>query len=602
MKKTMLLIFAAAALCSSKAKAQLSMTYFYKEEMSSRTVEPIPGTGEYVMTETRYDPSGGGDNSIHFTRYNQSGIIVPGADVYIDQPGIDDRNIDINYIGGGQLELTTYYSPLGSGRVFVNNILIDINGNVLGPQNIIVSNDPNYINLYGADAVYDPVFNQIVVCGTATQQSYFPGIGKQAFVATVDLAMNPTNMMFYDSNPGVFGNDYDIATKISLNASTNRYYVTGSVNVNKGGNLMMGIRNQLIDPFTLNPVWDVPISFTNLQSEENGVDMVESSGPFGQQFCTLVNSTSGNKWWMLRIDPFTGNPLNPFIETIFSYQGYGHSIALGNSPNEVVISGMKYRAQGGSCTAQDAEADPFMATVDVSTPLGTLTNHVEYYTQIGNNTYWGLGDFYQPSSGIYPVPVYANQFADRENMGTPYSVVTPIFNNSIATFPLNTKYLDVDPVTKNGCKDLNCSYGFDFNDNPVSMTPGSNYYPPFAPKTTGETSNPYNYYNQFDCFSGYFRGDNATGVNTLSQSEINVYPNPATDKLSVELNNSYSSKNAQIALYDMAGKKIAVLFDGTVNVNTVQLTLPTNISTGIYMLQVTGADNNTITKRITVSK
>lgn len=600
MKKTMLLIFAAAALCSSKAKAQLSMTYFYKEEMSSRTVEPIPGTGEYVMTETRYDPSGGGDNSIHFTRYNQMGMIMPGADVYIDQPGIDDRNIDINYIGGGQLVLTTYYSPLGSGRVFVNNILVDINGNVLGPQNIIVSNDPNYINLYGADAVYDPVFNQIVVCGTATQQSYFPGIDKQAFVATVDLGMNPTNIMFYDSNPFIPGNDYDIATKISLNASTNRYYVTGSVNVNKGGNLMMGIRNQLIDPFTLNPVWDVPIAFSNPQSEENGVDMVESSGPFGQQFCTLVNSTSGNKWWMLRIDPFTGNPLNPFIETIFSYQGYGHSIALGNSPNEVVISGMKYRAQGGSCTAQDAEADPFMATVDVSTPLGTLMNHVEYYTQIGNNTYWGLGDFYQPSSGIYPVPVYANQFADRENMGTPYSVVTPIFNTSIATFPLNTKYLDVDPITKNGCKDINCSYGFDFNDNPVSMTPGSNYYPPFAPKVTGETTNPYNYYNQFDCFSGYFRGDNTTGVENLAEGSLKIYPNPATDKLSVELNGEY--KDAEIALYDIAGRKIAVLYKGTVDANKLQLELPTNISTGIYMLQISAAGNKTITERITVNK
>lgn len=594
MKKTMLSVLAAASLCST-ASAQ-SQAYFYNENMSQSTVEALPGTGQYCMTETRYDASGAGDNSIHFTRYDQAGNLF--ADVVIDEPGIDDRNIDLTYVAG-RLLLTSYYSPIGSGNVLVNTMLLDINGNVL-MQNLLVSGDPNYYNLYGADAVYDPTFNQFVICGTATNGDFFVNTKKQAFVAIVDLALNTNNLAFYDSDPmlGV-AIDYDIATRISLNSATNRYYVTGSVNVDKNGSHIMGIRNMLVDPFSLATAWDVPISFSNPSSEESGVDMVETVGASGgQEFFTLVNSTSGGKWWMLRIDPFTGNPVNPFIETIFSYKGYGHNITLGNGPNEVVISGMKYRAQGGSCQAQDAEADPFMAVVDITTPLGSLISHVEYYTQIGNSSYWGIGDFYQSSPGFYPVPVYTNNFADKENMGTPYSVVTPLFNPGGV---LNTKYLDVNPGTGNGCKDINCQYGFDFNDNPKQMFPQlSFYYPPYGPKTPNDMTIPWGYWASADCASGYYREDNTTSVADVKEGSLKIYPNPATDKISVELNANY--KDAQIALYDITGKKIAELYNGNVDAQKLQLNLPGNLSTGIYMLQISATGHTTITERLSITK
>lgn len=591
----MLLMFAAASF-SGAASAQ-SQAYFYNEQMCQSTVEPLPGFGEYAMTETRYDPTGAGDNAIHFTRYDQAGTVL--ADAIIDQPGIDDRNIDLTYIPGNRLLLTAYYSPIGSGNVLLNSIMLDFNGNVLA-QNLLVSLHPGYFNLYGADAVYDPSFNQFVVCGTATNGDFKPGTRKVAFVATIDMGLNATNMMFYDSNPMIgTNNDYDIATRVSLNNATGRYYVTGSVNVNKGGVGKMGVRNMLINPPTLATLWDVPLSFSNFNSDESGVDMAETIGASGgQEFFTLVNSTSGGKWWMLRIDPFTGNPINPFIETIFSYKGYGHNIALGNNPSELVISGMKYRAQGGSCTAQDGEATPFMATIDVSTPLATLSNHIEYYTQVGNSTYWSTGDFYQASSGIYPVPVYTNNFADRENMGFPYSVVTPLFGIS---GPLNTKYLDVNPGTFNGCKDITCSYGFDFNDVPQQMFPMlTNFIPPYTPKMPGDITFPNPNIGVLDCSSGYYRGDGTTGVANVTAGSLKIYPNPATDKISVELNADY--KDAQIALYDVTGKRIAVLYNGNISSEKLQLELPTNISTGMYMLQVSATGNKTITQRITVTK
>lgn len=599
MKKKTLLLFAAAAICST-AQAQ-TWVHFYNDTYGQRTVEPVPGSAEYVMTETRYDPSGAQDNSIHFTHYDQPGNILMPDDVVFDEPGVDDRNVDItNLSGTNQFLLTSYYSPIGSGQVYVSNMLIDAAGNISIPSTLLQSADPHYPNLYAMDAVFDPVFNQFVICGMATKDDFAQDVPKVAFVATVDPnTLMTTNMEFYDSNPAIMNNgDFDIANRVVLN-STGRYYVTGSENVNKGGNHLMGIRNMLIDPSSLGIVWSNPISFNNSYSNENSVDMAETVGASGLpfEFFTLLNSTSA-KWYFLRIDPFTGNVLNPYIETEFTYKGYGHNITVGNNPGEVVVSGMKYRAQGGSCFSGDQEATPFMASIDVTTPLATFTGHVEYYTVVANSPYWGIGDLYQPSPGYYPVPVYLNNFADREMPNNPYSVVTPIKGTS---GDINTKFLDVDPLTNNFCKDLNCSYGLDFNDYSIFPAPAIVDYPaPWNNPGAGIFNMPYGPFADADCASGYFRGENTTDVANVAKGEISVYPNPATDKLNVTLTDSY--KDAQITLYDMAGKKIADLYNGSVSSSNIQLALPTNISTGIYMLQIKEKDNNTITKRITVNK
>ncbi len=591
-----MLLFLAATALYSTSKAQ-SIAYFYRETMTQSTVEPRPGAGEYLMTETRYTTRGTDDNSIHFTRYDQTGGIL--ANAVIDQPDIDDRNVDLTHISGDKYLLTTYHRNLSTGIVNVNNMIIDPNGGV-ATQMLLTSINPKYPNLYPLDATYDAKRRQIVVCGVASEEARKVDAPKVAFVATLDLSLVPTNMRFYDTYDGTGSTqDYDMANRIVQN-STGAYYITGSENAKKDIGTVMAIRNMLIDPATLNPIWTYPLAITDGKSQENSVDMVEAVGASGKkEFYTLINSTHDNSWSFIRIDPGSGAPTVGVAESYKSYVGYGFNIAMGNKSDQLVVSGMKYRGKDRDCYSQDEEATPFMATVYISTVTASLLNHVEYFTKVGNNAYWSTGELYQPSPGFYPLPVYLNNFADREAPGKPYSVVTPLYNTS---FALNTKYLDVDPTTKNGCDDVYCKYD---EEKFEIYRPENGLELPDAPwrrRRPAEVSVVFDYYDKVDCASGYYRGENATGVNTLSQSGINVYPNPATDKLSVELNNSYSNKNVQIALYDMAGKKIAVLHNGIVNVNTVQLALPTNISTGIYMLQITGADNNTITKRITVNK
>lgn len=595
MKKQMLLFFAAASLYST-AKAQ-SIAYFYRENMTQSTVEPRPGLGEYCMTETRFDPSGRNENSIHFTRYDQAGGIL--ANTVIDQRGIDDRNVDLTYISGDKYLLTAYYRSLSTGLVAVNNMIISPSGTI-ATQMLLTSTNPKYPNLYPLDATYDAKRRQIVVCGVASEEARKVDVAKVAFVATLDLSLSPTNMRFYDTYDGTGGIlDYDMANRIVQN-STGDYYITGSENAKKDVGTVMAIRNMLIDPTTLNPIWTYPLVMNNGTSQENSVDMAEAVGASGKkEFYTLINSTLDDSWSVIRIDPGSGTPTIGIAESYKSYVGYGFNIAQGNKSDQLVVSGMKYRGKDRDCYDQDEEATPFMATIYINAVPASLLKHVEYYTKVGNNAYWTTGELYQPAPGTYPVPVYLNNFADREATGKPYSVVTPLYNPSGS---LNTKYLDVDPTTKNGCDDVLCTY----DEERLEITKPENGLDlpdaPYRKVTPREVYTTYNYYDKVECASGYYRGDNATGVANVAEGEINIYPNPATDKLAVQLNSNYTGKDVQIALYDMAGKKIAVLYNDIISANKIQVALPANISTGIYMLQINADDNTTITKRITVNK
>ena len=66
--------------------------------------------------------------------------------------------------------------------------------------------------------------------------------------------------------------------------------------------------------------------------------------------------------------------------------------------------------------------------------------------------------------------------------------------------------------------------------------------------------------------------------------DFSVYPNPAKD----EINISFSQKqqeNIVIFLCDIKGSE-TIIFDGKYNQNLKSIALPTNISSGLYTLEV----------------
>ncbi|HTN47213.1 MAG TPA: T9SS type A sorting domain-containing protein [Flavipsychrobacter sp.] len=602
-KKIILLVL--SGLCT-RVYAQLNtQTNFYNFETVQQTVEPIPGTGEYVLSETKLRTRAPeDDNAIHFTHYRQDGTLLD--DVIIDETGVDDRNVDIVRISDTRFAIVAYYSLLGMGRVYVNTMIVDESGNIL-QQQLLQSNDPTFKNLYATDAVYDPLRAQIVICGMATENSGYDVLAnKTAFVATLDLTLTTTNMRFYNSNPGLGSPyDYDIATRIVISNFTGGYYITGSENVSKSGVHTMGIRNMLIAPTSLGIMWSTPLIFNHPTSQENSIDMVEYTSPSGTDiFYTLVNSTLLGYWHLIRLDPITGmpNPSDPIIEIQMPYEGYAHNIALGNNPWELVVSGMKYRNERRNCYTQTLQATPFMATLNVSTRTAAVPLHIEYNTLTGNDNYWDPYSFYSTKNG-YPVPCYMNNFADREAPGSPYSVLTPISN---VNMQLNTKYIDVAANTRNGCDDIECHFGWEIvgialhTDPQLSSFSGT--WSNFVPNEVLTLNTPDIVY---DCvgFDYYYRKGNTTAIQNLGEDAAIVYPNPASGSITVELSNNYHDRNAHIVLYDVTGKQIAVLHDGVVAETTVKLSLPEHIAPGIYLLQINSEGSKTvIQQKLTINR
>jgi len=84
-----------------------------------------------------------------------------------------------------------------------------------------------------------------------------------------------------------------------------------------------------------------------------------------------------------------------------------------------------------------------------------------------------------------------------------------------------------------------------------------------------------------------------TGVNSLNVEEFKVYPNPASDKLNVEV-----SENSIVQMFDMNGKQI---IETNINADQKQVIDVQNLANGVYMIQVS---NNKFVKmqKVVISK
>ena len=91
---------------------------------------------------------------------------------------------------------------------------------------------------------------------------------------------------------------------------------------------------------------------------------------------------------------------------------------------------------------------------------------------------------------------------------------------------------------------------------------------------------------------------NTDNVLTAADIDLSVYPNPATDFVSVQFKDS-SSEQIQLELIDVNGKVVFTQsFDNTTNVVNQEINT-TQLGTGVYMLNVR-LDNQLISKKVNV--
>lgn len=79
---------------------------------------------------------------------------------------------------------------------------------------------------------------------------------------------------------------------------------------------------------------------------------------------------------------------------------------------------------------------------------------------------------------------------------------------------------------------------------------------------------------------------------------VNIYPNPSSDFINVELNNQTDNAKAEINIIDITGKHIAQVYNGVLvqgynNINNIDIA---NVPTGLYIIQVKTQNQTTYHK------
>jgi len=98
---------------------------------------------------------------------------------------------------------------------------------------------------------------------------------------------------------------------------------------------------------------------------------------------------------------------------------------------------------------------------------------------------------------------------------------------------------------------------------------------------------------------------NTTGIKKITNNvKINVYPNPASDFISIHVENVSNVGNVNIELWDLKGNKVAHLNASQLNVGTqnIRVFLPDNVNSGLYILKIQSANNQTIASKMIIVK
>lgn len=87
-----------------------------------------------------------------------------------------------------------------------------------------------------------------------------------------------------------------------------------------------------------------------------------------------------------------------------------------------------------------------------------------------------------------------------------------------------------------------------------------------------------------------------TGLNELTTTNLNMYPNPVTDKLTIQLPDNMDGADFEVSIVDMQGNRVQLV--GTVSGTTMVLDLSTQAK-GLYLIELTDGEH-TVTGKLQI--
>jgi PKD repeat protein len=220
--------------------------------------------------------------------------------------------------------------------------------------------------------------------------------------------------------------------------------------------------------------------------------------------------------------------------------------------------------------------------------LTSATNTLTYIHALTNNAvyYYYLKITQADGDLIYTSPIWYNR------------------NDAITQYP---------PVSNFTTANSNptCAHTFSLTDNSTNSPTSWKWYMPGATPSISYLQNPVITYTSSGIKNITLIASNAsgsgtpitqtltintcTGIEKLTNEQISIYPNPASDFVTISIDNAIES--ITIKMIDILGKEI---FSKSSQKSTIQINLNTIVD-GVYSLKITDSKGNDFTKLIVVS-
>jgi hypothetical protein len=498
----------------------------------------------------------------------------------------------------------------------------ECSGDILKDKIVMVGSSENYDNLHPLDAVYNPYDGYIYICGYVNSTG-----NKSAFVAKYDPVASTIAILGYDWYPGPgMLYDFDIAIHLKiLNNGSNagNIAVLGSSNIipNSGG-IASGSLVMILDQ-NLNLLQKISLSdqpSISQHPDEYAYDIEEEqqNGGFfvySNKF-TVGPQTAGPIWF----NPTPEYPVITYLNSNLQIPGsanqrahiypswYTRSIwAWGSTVvNGNYIAGFQSFwndadgcATNGNITPSFNNILPFLSQINLGWNGSTISANINfwkiYFTQAPEPNFYPLGG--ELSNISWPT-----KFAvGNPNVTNNIMMVPPIRNNLFPSgSPSNKmtfKFLrtdnagDIDPGFNN-CENTytNCvpdvHISDAYNGEPETEFTDVGFASDIFDGGSVQITNLW-VGDLLGCEDfGYYK---PTEVNNLvNHSDINIYPNPAQDYISISLTKQQLSiKNITVEIYSSIGQKIGILYKGSAKELDDKKLILNDMAPGVKLIRIT---------------